>query len=91
VALVLACSPPTVKIKWLFFNASIRYLRVRNAALITTIQKTMIRKNWYCFGQPQMNANAREWNLWNSLAAEEDASDSRLFVSVIGYPPELEN
>ena len=38
-----------------------------------------------------MNANAREWNLWNSLAAEEDASDSRLFVSVIGYPPELEN
>ena len=41
VALDLAWSPRTVKIKWLFFNASIRYLRVRNAALITTIQKTI--------------------------------------------------
>ena len=35
-----------------------------------------------------MNANAREWNLWNGLATGEEASDSRLFASISGYPPE---
>jgi hypothetical protein len=38
-------------------------------------------------GQPLMNANAREWNTWNSPATGENASDSRLLASISGYQP----
>src|SRR5436309_15783247 len=31
-----------------------------------------------CSGQPRMNANAREWNVWNCPATGEGGSDSRL-------------
>ena len=34
-----------------------------------------------------MNANLREWNVWNGPTSGEDASDSRLFASISGYPP----
>jgi len=45
------------------------------------------KKPGNCSSQPLMNANAREWNAWNSLATRENASDSRPFASISGYPP----
>ena len=41
-----------------------------------------------CSGQPRMNANAREWNVWNCLATGERGSDSRLLALIGGYPSE---